>query len=80
MMTAASRALADMSPVVQGSGAALLPPLGKIREVSKIIALAVFKQAIEDEVAMPIPDDMIMEKIEAEFWHPEYREYRRTSF
>ncbi|RYE32841.1 MAG: NAD-dependent malic enzyme, partial [Sphingobacteriales bacterium] len=61
-------------------GAGLLPPLRSIREVSKVIALAVFKQAVADGVAMPIPEALMMEKINAEFWDPEYREYRRTSF
>jgi malate dehydrogenase (oxaloacetate-decarboxylating) len=42
--------------------------------------LAVFKQAVADGVAMPIPEEMMMEKINGEFWGPEYREYRRTSF
>lgn len=80
MMMAASRALANTSPIVKDGSGALLPPLQDIREVSKIIALAVFKQAIEDGVAMPIPEDLMIEKIEDNFWNPEYREYRRTSF
>ena len=80
MMMTASRALADASPVVQTGSGALLPPLGSIREVSKVIAKAVILQAIADQVALPIPLDIIDEKIEKNFWQPEYREYRRTSF
>ncbi len=80
MMMAASRALAGASPIVKEGKGALLPPLQQIREVSKIIALAVFKQAIIDGVAMPVPDELMVEKIEANFWQPEYRDYRRTSF
>ncbi len=80
MMMAASRALAGASPIVKEGKGALLPPLQEIREVSKIIALAVFKQAILDGVAMPVPDELMVEKIEANFWQPEYRDYRRTSF
>lgn len=80
MLMAASRALANTSPIVKDGEGALLPPLSSIREVSKIIALAVFKQAVEDGVAMPIPEELMLEKIEANFWSPHYREYRRTSF
>ena len=80
MMMAASRALAQTSPTVKDGCGALLPPLQDIRQVSKLIALAVFKQAIIDGVAMPIPEELMIEKIEDNFWSPEYREYRRTSF
>jgi malate dehydrogenase (oxaloacetate-decarboxylating) len=48
--------------------------------VSKLIARAVILQAIADGVALPIPHEVIDEKIEKNFWQPEYREYRRTSF
>ena len=80
MMMAASKALADTSPVSQTGRGALLPPLGDIREVSKVIARTVILQAIADGVALPIPHELIDEKIEKNFWQPEYREYRRTSF
>lgn len=80
MMMMASRALADASPIAQHGWGALLPPLDSIREVSKVIAKTVILQAIADGVALPIPLELIDEKIEKNFWHPEYREYRRTSF
>lgn len=80
MLTTASRTLAEASPILGNTTGALLPPLRDIRDLSKTIALAVFKQAVKDGVAMPIPEDIMYEKIQAEFWYPEYREYRRTSF
>ncbi len=80
MMMTASKALADSSPIVQTGAGALLPPLETIREVSKIIAKAVILQAIADGVALPIPHELVDDKIEKNFWQPEYREYRRTSF
>ncbi len=80
MMMAASKALAESSPIVQTGSGALLPPLESIREVSKVIAKTVILQAIADGVALPIPLELIEEKIEKNFWYPEYREYRRTSF
>ncbi len=80
MMMSASRALADASPIARFGSGALLPPLETIRSVSKSIARAVVLQAIDDGVALPIPDDVIDQNIARNFWEPEYREYRRTSF
>lgn len=80
MMMAASSALADASPTAKNPDAALLPSLSEIRQVSRKIALAVYRQAIIDGVALAIPDELLAETIEKHFWVPEYREYRRTSF
>lgn len=80
MMMAASSALADLAPTATNPDGVLLPKLSQIRHVSQQIALAVFRQAVEDEVAIPIPDELIIPTIEKHFWEPEYREYRRTSF
>ena len=80
MMMAASKALADASPIAKSGSGALLPPLETIRSVSKSIAKAVVLRAIADGVALPIPEEIIDENIARNFWEPEYREYRRTSF
>lgn len=79
MMLAASRSLAEQSPMANG-GELLLPPLAEIRKVSKAIAIAVYKQAIADAVSTPVSDELIKARIEKNFWTPEYRIYRRTSF
>ncbi len=80
MFMAASEALAECSPLVKGDGDDLLPKLGEIRNVSRVIAVAVAKQAMKDGVAAHISDQKLNTRIEANFWMPEYREYRRTSF
>lgn len=80
MMLAASRALAAQSPLANNGDGALLPPLTDIRRVSSDIAVAVYHQAIADGVAVEIPEELIRERVEKNFWHPEYRIYRRTSF
>jgi malate dehydrogenase (oxaloacetate-decarboxylating) len=80
MMMAASSALAQESPINVDPEGALLPPLSEIRQVSRKIALAVYRQAIIDGVALPVPDELLPDVIEKHFWIPEYREYRRTSF
>lgn len=80
MFMAASEALASCSPLVTGEGPDLLPALGEIRKVSKIISVAVAKQAMKDGVAAHISDQKLDSRIQANFWMPEYRDYRRTSF
>ncbi len=77
MLMASSYALAEYA---ENSGSdLLLPDLNDIRAVSKYIAKAVYKQAIEDKVAWPTSDERIENKIERNFWFPEYREYRRSA-
>lgn len=79
MLMASSYALAECSPVANG-GQELLPPLKDIRKVSKVIAKAVYKQAIEDGVAAAASEEEIDQAIENNFWFPAYRQYRRTAF
>lgn len=78
MLMVASKTLAQASGANLTSG--LLPPLASLRELSKKIAVAVVSQAIRDGVALPIPEDHIENLVEQNFWLPEYRNYRRTSF
>ena len=80
MFIAASEALASCSPLVKADGDELLPSLDSIREVSKVIAVAVAKQAMQEGHAFAISDDELERRITANFWTPEYRSYRRTSF
>jgi len=77
MFIAASEALAESSPLVNGSGKALLPAINQIREVSRAIALAVGLQAMKDNVAEQLTVQELQAKIEENFWEPEYREYQR---
>ncbi|MGY4493932.1 NAD-dependent malic enzyme [Pseudomonas sp. TE3610] len=79
MLMAASNALAECSPVVTGTGDAVLPPLKDIQAVSKKIALAVAKQAQADGVALETPEDTLLQAIERNFWFPRYRFYRRSA-
>lgn len=80
MFMVASEALAACSPIVKGSGNDLLPGLGEIRDVSRFIAFAVGMQAIEEGVAPPANEEKLQQRIQANFWEPTYREYRRRSF
>ncbi len=80
MLMASSRALSECSPLGKNGTGSLLPALEDIQEVSKYIAFAVAKKAIEQELALPCPDELLTQKIDSNFWEPEYRRYRRTSF
>ncbi|MUJ21434.1 NAD-dependent malic enzyme [Aliivibrio fischeri] len=80
MLMESSRALAECSPLaIHGTGA-LLPPLEEIHSVSKRIAFAVAKKAIEQGHALEITDEALQQKIESYFWKPVYRRYKRTAF
>jgi len=77
MFMVASEALAEISPLVNGTGDTLLPALSELREVSLCIALAVGLKAIEEGLAPAITQQELEESIQNNFWFPEYREYRR---
>lgn len=79
MLIASSHALAESSPMVKTGQGDLLPALNTIREVSLIIAKAVYKQAIEDGVAYQVSDTEMEERINKNYWKPEYRQYRRRT-
>jgi malate dehydrogenase (oxaloacetate-decarboxylating) len=79
MLMATSRALADVSPLINNSEGALLPPLRDIAKLSKKIAFDVAKVAMAQGLALDISDELLLERIEKNFWLPEYRPYKRVS-
>ncbi|MFO7647774.1 NAD-dependent malic enzyme [Halomonas campaniensis] len=80
MLMAASRALAREAPIVKEGEGALLPPLSKIRELSKAIAFDVAAQAQGEGMALKTDGIKLRAAIERNCWTPEYRTYRRRSF
>ncbi|MGM0784674.1 MAG: NAD-dependent malic enzyme [Pseudomonadota bacterium] len=80
MLMTASRALAREAPIVKEGKGALLPPLDKIRELSKAIAFDVAAQAQGEGVALKTDGIKLRAAIERNCWTPEYRRYRRRSF
>lgn len=79
MLMAASRALAECSPMGNGGGS-VLPSVADIQAVSKHIAFAVAKMAQQQGHAVLTPDDVLRKMIDDNFWDPVYRQYKRTSF
>ena len=80
MLMESSRALAECSPLAIHGEGPLLPGLEDIQKVSRKIAFAVAKKAVEQHKAPKNSDERIREKIDANFWQSEYRRYKRTSF
>ncbi|WP_166424375.1 NAD-dependent malic enzyme [Paraglaciecola sp. 20A4] len=79
MLMATSAALANASPLANGLGTALLPPLTGIAQLSKKIAFDVGKVAQKQGLALEVSDEMLSERIDGNFWKAEYRPYKRVS-
>ncbi|EKS7791958.1 NAD-dependent malic enzyme [Edwardsiella piscicida] len=80
MLMAASRALADSSPLARDGHGPLLPDLKDIQQVSRDIAFQVAKAAQRQGVAVLTSDEALLQAIDHNFWLPIYRSYKRTSF
>lgn len=72
MFMAAAQALAAASPATANPDAPLLPPLTAIRSVSRLIALAVAKEAITAGVAAPSSDADLERLVDERMWFPAY--------
>ena len=79
MLMVASEMLAKASPRANTGEGSLLPALVEIESLSKKIAFAVAKQAMNEGVALEMSDDAITKAIEGNYWYPEYRNYKRCS-
>lgn len=79
MLRAASQTLAEASPLANTGHGGLLPPFTELSELSKKIAFAVGKEAQKQGLALEITDEQLLQRIENNFWIPEYRQYKRTS-
>ncbi|NOU49147.1 NAD-dependent malic enzyme [Pseudoalteromonas sp. JBTF-M23] len=79
MLMVSSETLAESSPWANTGKGSLLPALVEIESLSKRIAFAVAKKAMEEGVALEMSDDAIWAAIEKNYWLPEYRNYKRCS-
>jgi malate dehydrogenase (oxaloacetate-decarboxylating) len=79
MLMVAAATLADESPVANIGEGALLPPITDIHGISKRIAFAVAKTAMQQGYALTVSDEELQARIDKQFWQPEYREYKRVS-
>ncbi|MBQ4832433.1 NAD-dependent malic enzyme [Pseudoalteromonas sp. MMG010] len=79
MLSVSSEMLAQSSPRANTGNGSLLPALTEIESLSKQIAFAVAKKAIEQGVALEISDEGLRKAIDKNYWLPEYRNYKRCS-
>lgn len=79
MFRVASKTLAQASPSANGKSKQLLPAFDDLAQLSKDIAFAVGKVAQEEGFALEIDDELLNDRIESNFWKPEYRFYKRVS-
>jgi len=76
MIMTAARALARLSPVEQDRSGNLLPPMAKSREISRVIAQAVAKQAIAEGLS-DLKESDVEAAVAANVWEPVYVRYER---
>lgn len=79
MLMVASETLAASSPLANNGKGSLLPPLTGIEALSKEIAFAVAKKAMEEGVALEMDDESTKAAIAKNYWLPIYRNYKRRS-
>jgi malate dehydrogenase (oxaloacetate-decarboxylating) len=72
MLMAAAVTLSRCSPALTDPDGSLLPPLEDIRQVSRKIARAVGRQAIEEGVASIMTEEAIERAVTANMWTPDY--------
>jgi malate dehydrogenase (oxaloacetate-decarboxylating) len=75
MIMAAAKALAELSPAKQNNAASMLPPLAKAREVSRVVAQALGKQAIAEGLSQIVNETELEEEVGANIWEPVYEPY-----
>lgn len=77
MFVTAAKTLSDHSPMLTDPAATLFPSFEKLRLVSREIAIAVAKVAMEEGVAEKIPTSEMIQRIESNMWSPIYPTYTR---
>ena len=79
MLRAASKTLADASPLANTGKGGLLPAFTELAALSKQIAFNVATVAMQQGLALALDDELLQQKIEQNFWTPQYRQYKRVS-
>lgn len=78
MLVAAIKVIAAQSPALNDPAKGLVPDITDVREVSVHIAMAVIRQAIEEELAkeegIPEEEDDLEEWVREQMWEPRYRD------
>jgi malate dehydrogenase (oxaloacetate-decarboxylating) len=75
MVKAAATELIRHLPTQKDRDASLLPPISEAREIGRMIAQAVGKQAIQDGQAQVADEAALNRELEANIWEPQYVHY-----
>jgi malate dehydrogenase (oxaloacetate-decarboxylating) len=78
MIMAASKELARLVPTHNDKNANLLPPLSDSRHLSRLIARAVGKRALQDGEAQIDDEDMLERELASNIWDPVYEPYEHV--
>jgi malic enzyme len=73
---AAARAIHEYTGPASGPGAAIYPPISKLREVSRVVAVAVARCLVDIGAAPKMPAQEIEDRVASSMWEPVYRRYR----
>lgn len=76
MFTVAAETLAHAPTEDDLATGALLPSIGRLREIAARIAAAVVREAVSAGLAPPVPDGEVEARVRAAMWYPEYARYR----
>jgi len=79
MVVAAAKELARLVPTQKDKKANLLPSLSDSRQLSRSIAQAVGRQAIQDGQAQVAGEDSLNRELQANIWEPVYAPYERKT-
>lgn len=79
MFLTAAKVLADWGSRPGSSEGTLYPPLRRLRDVSRSIAIAVAKEAAASGVGRSMSDREIEDAVERQMWWPDYLPYRPIS-
>ena len=77
MVKAAATELIRHLPTQKDKEASLLPPISDARNIGRVIAQAVGRQAIKDGQAQVVGEDSLDREIQANIWEPVYVPYER---
>lgn len=72
MFVAAARVLSEFSPALTNPSAALYPPLERVREISRKVALAVGREAQTSGLALASDIEELEQKISSKMWQLDY--------
>ncbi|MDH3916085.1 MAG: NAD-dependent malic enzyme, partial [Chromatiales bacterium] len=75
MVSAAAAALAEQVTDEELDLGMLYPEISRLREVSKIVAAAVMREASSEGIGDALDDGEIRRRLDAAAWQPVYREY-----